>query len=82
MKVLKVGIDLKTWTDQITCFSCHSDLEIMASDIKYQLISGSYRNDDTTEFSVDCPVCNRKVVLDKKDTPQIVMTNAREKNRR
>ena len=82
MKVLKIGIDLKTWTDQIACYSCHSDLEIMASDIKFELEDGDVFQPSTTEYSVDCPVCKRKVCLDKKSLPQLVMTNARENNKR
>jgi hypothetical protein len=82
MKILKVGIDPKAWTTNIKCSSCQSELEIMTSDIKYLYLNESQWDKGRAEFSIDCPVCNRKSVIDTSRVPQLVLTNAREHNKR
>lgn len=59
------------WSDKLTCDTCTSVLEVDHNDLKYKTEkvwrTGGYGGDDYTEtlekYYVDCPVCNRIIVL-------------------
>lgn len=52
--------DLDSWSAEITCDNCDSQLKIDRHDLHSELIKAySYEEEDYNIYHVHCPVCNK-----------------------
>ena len=79
MKILKYAIDLKSWRKTVTCYGCHTELEIEPSDIQYAGEAGDWHDSGWERYWANCAICDRELPLKSEDLPELIKIEAQKR---
>lgn len=79
MKILKYSIDPKEWRLAITCYWCHSQIEISADDLHHEGERGDYVDPGWDRYTVKCGACGTEIQIEEKQLPNIIQSYAKRK---
>lgn len=81
MKVLKYSADPKTWKLAISCYWCHSQLEICLGDISHEGERGNYAEAGWDRYTCNCGACGTEIVLDEEKLPTLIRSLVQKKKK-
>lgn len=79
MKIIKHAIEAKSWSHQLTCYYCKTELEVVMSDIRYRGDPGDWHDAGWERYDIDCPECNTTNAISEENIHPLIKAKIQKK---